>query len=279
MRFFTRARQTKRLHEQVAQRTYRSIHFLALALVLGGLGCEPTDTPPPNTTTRSPAAPRIRTVTQTVKPAATEIATSTVEHNRKPTPADRKPSTVPLPWNDGNLPIEQPIVLMSEHHRNQCRVFVDDRFPDLTVTTPDRSPAILDSQIQDRLAVVLFWNRKHKMSVEAAKRIEETVLAPFENLTFVAIHVDDDAASIEQIEQSVMPTTQRIELRAKLDQVESAIGKGLLPRTYLVRADGTIAWLDGDYGRSTRRGLRNAILYSQENVSNVATVKPLTQSH
>ena len=44
-------------------------------------------------------------------------------------------------------------------------------------------------------------------------------------------------------------------------QAFAQIASDLLPRSYLLGADGEILWLDVEYSRSTRRELRNAILY------------------
>jgi hypothetical protein len=152
-------------------------------------------------------------------------------------------------------------VALSKEHQATCLVQVGDAFPGLTLPTLDNEVTPLAAHYGARLTVLVFWDCLHPMAVEQISRLEEEVVRPYEavDLSVVAINVgdttEDQQSLLSQIDHNY------VTLQDPDRQAWSHIATGLLPRTYLLSADGRVLWMDAEYSRSSRRELRNAILY------------------
>ena len=155
----------------------------------------------------------------------------------------------------------QPIVLLSTQHAETCLLKVDDTFPDVTLQTPDGQADQLWPHLGERLTVVVFWDCQHPLAVEQLRRLEAEVARPYSEvgLRVVAINVGDSTEDQQAILSPVQPTYPALQDVDR--QVYSQIATGLMPRTYLLDPQGRVLWLDVEYSRSSRRELRNAILY------------------
>jgi hypothetical protein len=99
------------------------------------------------------------------------------------------------------------------------------------------------------------------MSVEQIERLQEDFAERYRDAG-VAVLTVDVGESPEQLGQSGQPAPASVvRLCDPRGEAFSRVATGLLPRTYLLRADRQVIWFDLEYSRSTRRELRNAILY------------------
>ena len=162
---------------------------------------------------------------------------------------------------DVAYPVREPVVTLSEEHQATCLVQVGDVFPSFTLPTLEGEVTPLSAHYGARLTVVVFWDCPHPMAVEQISRLEEEVVRPYGavGLSVIAINVgdtmEDQQSLLSQIDHSY------VTLQDPDRQAWSQVATGLLPRTYLLSADGRVLWMDVEYSRSSRRELRNAILY------------------
>ncbi|MCP4193082.1 MAG: redoxin domain-containing protein [Planctomycetaceae bacterium] len=167
-----------------------------------------------------------------------------------------------LSEEDANAIVSEPIVSLSTEHAASCKVRVGDLFPALDLKTMDGQLGSLEKEYGDRLTVAIFWNLQHPMSIEQVARINKELLTPFQNagVNVVAINVGDTVDDVKSFMQNVNCGAAQF-----LDEGASGfqqIAEHILPRTYLIDATGTVCWLDLEYSRSTRRELRNAVIYN-----------------
>ena len=179
------------------------------------------------------------------------------------TPVQLYDSTALQGLSDADVadPVREPAVALSEEHQATCLIQVGDAFPTLTLPTLDGDVTPLSAHYGDRLTVVVFWDCLHPMAVEQISRLEEEVVRPYGavGVSVVAINVGDTSEDqqnlLSQIDHSY------VILQDSDRQAWSQVASELLPRTYLLNADGRVLWMDVEYSRSSRRELRNAILY------------------
>jgi len=160
----------------------------------------------------------------------------------------------PPPANE----IHEPVVALSQRHRDSCVVFLGDKMP--AGTLPDVSGPTHDllASLGKQLTVVVFWNANNPYALDQFQEMQhELIPLAEEGVQAVAIHVGEppeDYAKLcaENAEGAL----------CLLDGDRSyfaLVAHSKLPRTYLLDAQGTIVWLDLEYSRSTRYDLRNAI--------------------
>jgi len=216
-----------------------------------------------------------------VQPGATEAervpGTAEPAHPAAPaeTPAPGRPGTAgELP--PAETPIWQPVVAMSQAHRDTCKVYVGNELPPLKVESLTGAAVDTAELLNEaftsghQLAVVVFWQADHVYGREQYERITEELIEPFGDagVKVVAIHVGGNAAQVNEVPfQPAEPAASLIDPNQSAFELVAA---DKLPRTYLIDAEGTIQWLDIEYSRGTRRELRNAILYHRTRLADGA---------
>jgi peroxiredoxin len=162
---------------------------------------------------------------------------------------------------DLSADVSAPQVLLSADHQATCRVQVGDTFPDLSLMTREGQPTLLNAHLGQRLTIVIFWNHRQPMSVEQIERLQQDFAERYRNAG-VAVVTVNVGESPEQLGQAAEPAPAgMVSLCDPRGEAFGQVATGLLPRTYLLRADRQVVWFDLEYSRSTRRELRNAILY------------------
>ncbi len=186
-----------------------------------------------------------------------------------PKPSDEAPvkisDTQQLPGlsdEDAAAATYPPIVTLSDLHQSSCKCEVGDVFPALQLKTLEGAETSLAEHMGQRMTVVVFWSLGFPAGVEQISRLNVEVVQRFEEigLKVVCINVGDAT-------EDILTFLEQVECDAvQLHDVDaSAFGQvatEFLPRTYLLDASGNIQWFDLEYSRSTRRELRNAIIYS-----------------
>lgn len=157
--------------------------------------------------------------------------------------------------------ISVPTVRLSDQHATSCLVKLGDTFPDLSLTTLESQPAMLSELLGDRISIVVFWSLYQPMSVEQMKHLETEFASRFRDagVQVVAINVGDP---LDEVSEFVADQNFSFPvLRDASGEAFQRVATGYLPRTYLLRADRTVVWFDLEYSRSSRRELKNGILY------------------
>jgi hypothetical protein len=99
------------------------------------------------------------------------------------------------------------------------------------------------------------------MSVEQMRQLQEEFSARYREagVAVVTVNVGDAPEVLREFLEEV--PGDFIRLRDADGQALAQVATGLLPRTYLLRPDRQLVWFDLEYSRSSRRELRNAVLY------------------
>lgn len=179
------------------------------------------------------------------------------------------PATTPpeVPAGPGIPPLEpgfvltKPKVVLSEGHQRLCAVGVGDTMPSVTLPDTAGNSQSLAQLFGQKLTVVVFWKLEHPFANEQFVRLGREVVDPFGafGVNAVTINVGDSAAAVQAAGQQVAAA-----FPALLDADGAAlatVGTDKLPRTYLLDPAGKILWFDIEYSESTRRELKNAILW------------------
>jgi hypothetical protein len=155
-----------------------------------------------------------------------------------------------------------PVVALSDLHRSSCKCALDDTFPALQLKTLEGAETSLAAHMGKRLTVVVFWNLEFPAGIEQISRLNTEVIQRFDKigLNVVCINVGDAIEDIQSFLGQV--ECDAIHLQDVDGSAFAQVATEFLPRTYLLDAYGTIQWFDLEYSRSTRRELRNAIIYS-----------------
>ncbi len=169
----------------------------------------------------------------------------------------------PPPANE----IHEPVVALSQGHRELCIVYLGDRLP--TATLPDAAGAAheLGQSLGARLTVVILWNADNPYALDQFQEMQhELVPLADQGVQTVAIHVGAPPPDYPELCADNGAGTLCL-----LDADKSYFAKlarAKLPRTYLLDAQGRILWLDLEYSRTTRYDLRNAVhFYLQKQAS------------
>lgn len=157
--------------------------------------------------------------------------------------------------------VYKPEVILSQHHAESCLVGLGDAFPAMTLSNLEGESQALSDLYGDRMTVVVFWNASGLYAREQFTRMMQETQAPYQPLgvNVVAINVGDGADVVREL-----ATKHGVTVPCLLDpegQAFQQVATGLLPRTYLLDAEGRILWFDLEYSRSQRAGLHNAIYY------------------
>ncbi len=168
---------------------------------------------------------------------------------------------IPVPKLDSNVVLAPPKVVLSSGHQALCVVGVGDTMPPLTLPDIGGLSQPLTDLLGPKLTVVLFWRLDRPYAREQFERLEREVVGPFAGfgVNTVAINTGDPPAAVQAAGQQAGATFPSL-----IDADGAAlatVGTNKLPRTYLLDAAGQILWFDLEYSESTRRQLKNAILW------------------
>jgi len=249
--------------------------LISAGLCVGLAGCQgetpsgapPQAAPPQAASSASAAADntplaRRDSTSRSTSPSTGVPAASTAELANA-TPADAVVETLPTFFADDEAEgeIVRPEVILSAGHLATCRVKPGDTFPDLQLTTLDGSPAALSTHLGKTLTIVVFWSRQQPMSVEQIRRLQQEFTTRYRDagVSVVTIEVGDGRDEVQEFLAGV-PATYVTLLDPEAVAFQQVAAE-LMPRTYLLRPDLSVVWLDVEYSRSTRRELKNAILF------------------
>jgi peroxiredoxin len=203
--------------------------------------------------------------TEPAEKKATPKPSAAVEHPGGPLPA--KPSeAVPAPAElVAPAELHQPSVVFSSEHAQTCKKLVGDAMPDLKLADLDAKDLSLGGLRGSKLTVVVFWSTKEALGREQFQKLESEALGRYRGhgVNVVAVNVGDEPDKVRQAYQAAKATFPCLVDKNKTAFAE--VATGILPRTYLLAADGRILWMDLVYSSTTRRELNNAIhFYLQE---------------
>ncbi len=198
---------------------------------------------------------------QFAQPAPTETPPST-EQPRYDSPLN--PRIVPQVsqqnlYSGGQPPQGMPQVALSEQHALTCPIQVGQDFPSVTLPNQAGKPQEL-SKLRGKFTLVVLWSAGEPAAVEELGDLDAYAYQPYKNvgLNVVAIHTaaGKSKAPAETL-QKIKPTfTNLIDTQGEL---WAKLGKGNLPRTFLLDAQGKVLWFDIEYSRTTRRQLQQAL--------------------
>jgi peroxiredoxin len=248
-------------------------HGGATAVAPDGPRAEPAESP----RTAEPAGtePDLAVEALPAEDSATVVTIAPVQPNDSPGSADASlVDAPPAPAGasgDGQPPqairIElaeppyPPQVYFSERHAKTNLVGVGEAMPDVTLPDLEGQSRTLRDLYGQRLTVVLFWTASRVFAAEEFTQLSSEVAETFAaaGVNVVAINVGDSA---EDVQPLVHEATGRIaNLRDEDRTAFAAVASEHLPRVYLLDGTGKILWFDIEYSRSTRRELRNAVVY------------------
>ncbi|MCS7305459.1 MAG: TlpA family protein disulfide reductase [Thermoguttaceae bacterium] len=159
-----------------------------------------------------------------------------------------------------------PKVVMDEVRRATFRVWVGDALPDGQLQNLQGQPLPLRNFWGPRLTVVVFWNSQSISGLEELQDLAKDLLPKYreKGLRVVAINVGEEASTAanalpktaSDLPVLVDPTGQYF---AQIAQQSSKPDIPLLPRTYVVDAQGKVLWLDIGYGEATLRGIGSTV--------------------
>lgn len=208
-----------------------------------------------------------------VSPAETTNITRPKRANLQPSAAPEASAETPVKISDHQtLPglseedaaaiSYPPVVALSDLHRSSCQRAVGDAFPALQLKTLDGADTSLVEHMGQRMTVVIFWNLSFPAGIEQLSRLNTEVVQRYERigLQVVCISVGDAVEDLRSFLRQI--DCDAVQLRDVDGAAFAQVATEFLPRTYLLDASGTIQWFDLEYSRSTRRELRNAIIYT-----------------
>jgi len=171
-----------------------------------------------------------------------------------------RPVPPPVPLNSA-MAVTQPKVVFSDEHAKTCLVQVGDEMPQVELPNTEGDVLGLVDLYGQVLTVVVLWTSRHPYAKEQFERLSREVVTPYEKhgVNVVAINRGD---SVEEVQRLAKASDATFPNLVDSDAVAfQTIATSKLPRTYLLDPAGKILWLDIEYSESTRRELRNAILW------------------
>ena len=159
-----------------------------------------------------------------------------------------------------------PKVLMDETRRSTFRVWVGQTMPDGQLHTLQGESVARRSLWGQKLTVLVFWNSQTLSGLEELQDLAKDMLPAYQEkgLRVVAVNVAEEASSAQKALPTAAsglpvlldPTGQYF---AQIAQPGPKPDIPLLPRTYVVDAQGKILWLDIGYGEETLRGIETTV--------------------
>ncbi|MGC4006434.1 MAG: TlpA disulfide reductase family protein [Pirellulales bacterium] len=243
-----------------------SFAVLSGSLLLIGCGGK-ADTPP---VAKQPAG---RPIAKSSEPAKSETTAKPVESGPEKTQPEKSTTTTddtqiaqaPKPEAPG-IPVERPksqnlvaqgfapqlpAIFMSEGHTKSLRVGVGQTFPQAALTDAAGKATEL-KPLLGKFTVVVFWSAKEPAALEELQDLQDRVLDPYKGVgvRVIAINpVDGDKPETKAWLTKAgftFPT-----LNDPTAKLFDAVGRGPLPRTFLLDDSGKILWLDIEYSRTT----------------------------
>ena len=109
--------------------------------------------------------------------------------------------------------------------------------------------------------MVAFWSGDRLWSAELLRFLDQRIAAYAGlGVKAIAIKVDHSAAELKAGEQETPGST--VVLRDEQGGLFSRVGRGHLPRVYLLDREGRVLWFDIEFSRLTREQLEQAIAAS-----------------
>ncbi len=159
-----------------------------------------------------------------------------------------------------------PKVVMDEARRATFRVWVGQTMPDGPLANLQGEPAGLRSLLGQQVTVLVFWNSQSLSALEELQDLAKDLLPKYHprGLRVVAVNVGEEASSAQK---ALPPAASGLPLLldpngqyfAQIAQQAPKSDIPLLPRTYLLDAEGKVLWLDIGYGESTLRGIETTV--------------------
>jgi peroxiredoxin len=157
-------------------------------------------------------------------------------------------------------PATVPPVELSSEHAELVRVKVGDALPDVELPKTDGGNAKLSSLYGKAATVVVFWKGDRQMALDELADLGPDVVDKFgsRGVEVIGVAVDQPAAEAQSTAQQ---TEAKFPHLVDADgKVFEQVGSQMLPRTFVLDADGKIVWFDLEYSLSTRRELQQALL-------------------
>lgn len=217
-------------------------------------------TPSKPTPTDSTPAPLPNSVPQIAQPTPGE--NSIPEQPRVETPMN--PRVVPQIaqqnlYSGGQPPNAMPNVALSEQHAKSCPIQVGQDFPNLTLTDQAGKSQELN-KARGRYTLVVLWSASVPSAVEEFGDLDAYAYQPYKNVGLNVVAVHTPAGKTKQpteVLQKFKP--EFTTLNDTNGELWEKLGKGSLPRTFLLDGQGKVLWFDIEYSRETRRQLQQAL--------------------
>lgn len=156
-----------------------------------------------------------------------------------------------------------PPVVMSKHHRDMLSVFQNDALPeqilDAQLVGLDGKTHTLQSELGDKLTILLFWSSDHAYAAEELQYLATTIAPQFgdKGVKIVTVNQRDNQQQARQAAGDAGASSLVTLLDP--DKTLSKLANGSVPRTYLLDSEGRVLWLDIVFDRTTKRHLNGAI--------------------
>jgi hypothetical protein len=155
-------------------------------------------------------------------------------------------------------PAVMPEVVLTEAHASDCMVRVGDEFPEFRLPDLGGRARDYDELRGELLTVVAFWSSDRALAASLLAFLDERIAAYADlGVSVVAVNVGDEPALVQELIQETIAAGENL-----LDpqrRLFSRVGRGHLPRVYLLDRDGRVLWFDIEFSRHTREQLEQAI--------------------
>ena len=136
---------------------------------------------------------------------------------------------------------------------------VSDVMPNAALPDMAGKPVELHSLFGDKLTVVCFWNGEGTSGPQALSELDKYIAKPYapKGVAVIGINLGDPPQAIKEkvdLAEAKFPI-----LQDPAGNYFKKVATSMLPRIYLLDADGKILWFDAEYSRGTRRDLEQGI--------------------
>ena len=162
-------------------------------------------------------------------------------------------------YSGGQPPNAMPNVSLSEQHAKSCPIQVGQEFPNLTLTDQAGKSQELN-KLRGRFTLLVLWSASVPSAVEEFGDLDGYAYQPYKNVGLNVVAVHTPAGKNKQpteVLQKFKPAFAT--LNDTNGELWEKLGKGSLPRTFLLDAQGKVLWFDIEYSRETRRQLQQAL--------------------
>jgi peroxiredoxin len=211
---------------------------LILAMAVGAAGCGGSD---------EPAKPADSGATAGRGGPAGDVG--------RPAPSGGGPATVAPPVLAPTIPE----VHLTEQDQRECFVLVGDMMPPIELADLDGNTSALADLYGEKATVVFFWKVDGLFTTTQLEDLGLDFAAPRadQGVKVVGVAVDEEAAVREIVGQAQPGFPNLLDSGGEaLAKVGTAV---LMPRIYLLDAQGKILWFDVEFSQSTTRELTTAL--------------------